>query len=238
MTAPFFRYPHTPHLIWLGEGVPRDDKVLSTAQAIDLLAGDVVVEEKFDGANLGFSLDETGQIQAQNRGQYLQLPYSGQFSKLSQWRAVHDEALASALQPDWIAFGEWCAARHSLSYDRLPNWWLLFDVYDRRHQTFRTTSARNAFAKKAGLATVVELFRGRITLRELQRLLMEAPSRYRTGPVEGLVVRSEVVGALLSRTKLVRPDFMQAIGRHWRSRSFEWNRLDPGSADACSSGLT
>ncbi|NLZ78249.1 MAG: DNA ligase, partial [Gammaproteobacteria bacterium] len=24
----FFRFPHTPHIDWLGEGMPRDDKVL------------------------------------------------------------------------------------------------------------------------------------------------------------------------------------------------------------------
>ena len=234
MTDAFFRFPHTPHLAWLGEGLPRDDKVLSSAEAMELLASDVVVEEKVDGANLGFSFDETGQLQAQNRGQYVQLPYSGQFSKLSQWRAVHDDALAKTLQAHCITFGEWCAARHSLSYDRLPDWWLLFDIYDVQHQSFLPTSARNAFARKAGLVTVVELFRGRIGMRELQKLLMETPSRYRAGPVEGLVVRCEIAGALRARTKLVRPDFTQAIDQHWRSRPLEWNQLDPESADNCS----
>lgn len=234
MTDAFFRFPHTPHLIWLGEGLPRDDKVLPSAEAKELLAGVVVVEEKVDGANLGFSFDETGQLRAQNRGQYVQLPYSSQFSKLSQWRAVHDDALVSTLEPGWIVFGEWCAARHSLSYDRLPDWWLLFDVYDSRHQTFQSTSARNAFAKKAGLATVVELFRGRIALHELQKLLMDTPSRYRAGSVEGLIVRSEINGALQTRAKLVRPDFTQAIDQHWRSRRIEWNRLGSASVDTCS----
>ena len=233
MTDAFFRFPHTPHLIWLGDAMPRDDKVLSNAEVKELLAGDVVVEEKVDGANLGFSFDETGQLQAQNRGQYLRLPYSGQFSKLSQWRAIHDDALSRSLQTGWISFGEWCSARHSLSYDRLPDWWLLFDIYDRRHQRFLSTSARNTFARKAGLVTVVELFRGRIGMRELQRLLMDAPSRYRAGPLEGLVVRSEIAGALRARTKLVRPDFTQAIDQHWRSRPLEWNQLDSEPADTC-----
>ena len=64
----FFRFPHTPHLAWLGAGSPRDDKVLSAAQAQALLAGEVVVEEKLDGANLGFSLATDGELRAQNRG--------------------------------------------------------------------------------------------------------------------------------------------------------------------------
>ena len=48
MTA-FFRFPHTPHIAWLAPGVPRDDKVLSPADAAEVLAGEVVVEEKLDG---------------------------------------------------------------------------------------------------------------------------------------------------------------------------------------------
>lgn len=236
MTDAFFRFPHTPHLIWLGESQARDDKVLSATQANELLAADVIVEEKVDGANLGFSLDATGQLRVQNRGQYLLPHYSGQFSKLPQWRAVHDCALASALQPGWMAFGEWCAARHSLSYDCLPDWWLLFDVYDRWRQTFQSTSDRNVFAKSAGLATVAELFRGRITMSDLQKLLMNATSRYRAGPVEGLVVRSENVDGLQVRTKLVHPDFTQAIDQHWRNRKLEWNRLNQESAGTRGSG--
>jgi hypothetical protein len=52
----FYRFPHTPHLSWLGEGTPRDDKVLPPTEAKALLAGEVVVEEKRDGANPGLSL--------------------------------------------------------------------------------------------------------------------------------------------------------------------------------------
>ena len=43
MTDIFFRFPHTPHLAWLGDGVPRDDKVLSDAEAEALLGARVVV---------------------------------------------------------------------------------------------------------------------------------------------------------------------------------------------------
>ena len=225
MTAGFFRFPHTPHLAWLGAGEPRDDKILSDAEARALLAGDVVVEEKLDGANLGFSLDEAGQLRAQNRGQFLQAPHGGQFARLSQWIALHGDAMAELLKPRWISFGEWCAARHSLDYGRLPDWWLMFDLYDDDSRAFLSTASRNALAQRAGLATVVELFRGRTTLPTLERLLMSVESSYRTGPLEGIVVRSESPIGLCARAKLVRPDFTQSIQRHWRSRRIEWNRL-------------
>lgn len=121
MKTDFFRFPHTPHIAWLGEGTPRDDKVLSPAEVQSLLAEEVVVEEKLDGANLGFSVAPDGSLRAQNRGQYLTEPHVGQFSRLSSWIAQHSDALLGALSPDLILFGEWCAARHSLDYDTLPD---------------------------------------------------------------------------------------------------------------------
>ncbi len=41
----FFRFPNTPHLLWLGEGQPRDDKILSNAEVAALLRDKVLIEE-------------------------------------------------------------------------------------------------------------------------------------------------------------------------------------------------
>lgn len=47
MSAPaFFRFPHTPHLAWLGDGEPRDDKVRTREERDALLSHALVVEEK------------------------------------------------------------------------------------------------------------------------------------------------------------------------------------------------
>jgi hypothetical protein len=54
------KFPHTPHLEWLGEGRPRDDKVLSAHEARDFPRGPVVVEEKIDGANIGIAFGSSG----------------------------------------------------------------------------------------------------------------------------------------------------------------------------------
>ena len=62
----FFRFPHTPHLICIGEGSPRDDKVLSPQEVTALLAGNVVIEEKIDGANVGFSLVGDGSLRTKS----------------------------------------------------------------------------------------------------------------------------------------------------------------------------
>ena len=222
----FCRFPQTPHLDWLGQGAPRDDKLLTPDELAQLLATDVVVEEKLDGANLGFSLSPDGQLRAQNRGQYLAEPHTGQFSRLPTWLAVHAEGLLKVLSPELMLFGEWCAARHSLDYNALPDWFLLFDVYDRSAERFWSTPRRNALATSAGLTTVPRVASGKTSVAELKTLVTSSTSRFREGPLEGVVVRRENDQWCEARAKLVRADFTQAIETHWRKRAIEWNRVD------------
>lgn len=222
----FFRFPHTPHLAWIGTDAPRDDKVLDLAEATSLLAGHVLVEEKLDGANLGLSLANDGQLRVQNRGQYLQEPHAGQFTRLPAWLTQHCEAIRAVMRPELLLFGEWCAARHSLHYITLPDWFLLFDVYDRRNGKFWSSRQRNALAEKAGLKLVPQVFCGHSSVEDLVSLVRNTPSHFRDGPLEGLVIRRESADWCEARAKLVRADFTQAIEQHWRKRAIEWNRVD------------
>ncbi len=221
----FFRFPSTPHLTWLGRmPPPRDDKLLTDRERRDLLVGEVIVEEKLDGANLGFSVSHFGRVQAQNRGQYLSEPYSGQFSRLAAWLGQHQDQLLSLLEPKLILFGEWCAARHSLRYDALADWFLVFDVYDRVAGKFWSCQRRDALASWANLTTVPKLARGHMSVTSLESLVMNTQSRFATtGTVEGVVVRQDSKDWCERRAKLVHPNFNQEIDAHWSKRTLEWN---------------
>ena len=117
MNIDFYRFPHTPHLAWIGGDPVRNDKVLSLNEAKVFLSKPVAIEEKVDGANIGFSLGPEASLRIQQRGDYLQSPYKGQFSGLKTWLALHGPALEAFLhKPEHqglILFGEWGAARHS-----------------------------------------------------------------------------------------------------------------------------
>jgi ATP-dependent RNA circularization protein (DNA/RNA ligase family) len=221
----FFRFPRTPHLAWLGEGSPRDDKLLSPDEARDVLAQKVTVEEKLDGANLGISVGPDGTLRAQNRGQYVNAPSADQFGPLSRWMALHENSLFDALGTNLTLFGEWCAVRHSLLYDKLPDWFVLFDVYDRSVARFWSTGRRDALACDIGLSAVPMLFKGKTSLPALKNMVQVTPSQFCHGPLEGIVIRRESPEWLIMRAKLVRADFVQEIGSHWRRRTIEWNRL-------------
>ena len=131
------------------------------------------------------------------------------------------------LNTDLILFGEWCAAKHSLDYQSLPDWFVVFDVYDRTQQQFWSSVRRDALAAELGLVTVPQVFQGMASLSELEKLLTSSTSRYRSGPPEGLVIRRESAEWGEGRAKLVRAEFTQSIGGHWRSRSIQWNRVAP-----------
>lgn len=228
----FFRFPHTPHVAWLGPGRPRDDKVLAPHEVSELFAGEVVVEEKVDGANLGFSVDAGGLLRGQNRGRYLDLDGPpGEWKPLKRWLSTRRHALVDALGAHLMLFGEWCYAVHSVRYARLPDWFLAFDVYDRSSREFWSVDRRNALAKSLDVVTVPELGRGRYTVESLKNLL--GGSQVTDGPAEGLYVRRETNGLLTARAKLVRAEFVQAIEEHWSTRQLEENQLarDAGSTN-------
>ena len=221
----FFRYPQTPHLAWLGSTSPRDDKVLSKSEAAELLSHEVTVEEKLDGANVGISLTPSGELRYQNRGQFLEPPFSGQFARLHGWSTQYDRALTKALLPGLVLFGEWLTARHSVEYNNLPDWFVAFDIHDAHDDAFWSTTRRNYLVGEIGLPVAPLLFRGRTSLLDLKPLVLESRSRFGDSPLEGLVVRQDNHRLNQARAKLVRPDFVQSMGEHWRRRSLDWNRI-------------
>ena len=142
---------------------------------------------------------------------------------------MHGEALRSTLKPNIIVFGEWCAARHTLDYETLPDWFLLFDVYDRRTSHFWSSSRRNALARSARLATVPQIVCGRYTVDSLKELVFTRSSHYRKGPLEGVVIRrsAEFSDKDFSKSvmKCVRANHVQTTD-HWKDQEIVRNKLN------------
>ncbi len=224
MTKDFVKFPHTPHLKWLGAGVPRDDKVMTPPEVADLLCGNVVVEEKVDGTNLGLSTDPTGGMRVQNRGHWVRRGGHPQFDVFWGWLATRQVELADALGEDLILFGEWCLAVHSVQYDRLPDWFLGFDVYDRRKQAFWSVQRRDNLLRSVRLAGVPKLASGHFSVDKLENL-MNRTSEVGSQTIEGIYIRRDQGPWLKGRAKMVRSEFTQAIGDHWSKRRMERNRL-------------
>lgn len=224
MMPSLHKFPSTPHLAWLSPQPIRGDKLLLPSEVADFLSHSLVIEEKIDGANLGLSVDSQGTICFQNRGNWVEGKLSGQWTRLRAWAAEHETALRVHLPPGHVLFGEWCYARHSVGYDRLPDWFLGFDVYDAVTHRFWSSDKRDALLSMMEIHPVPTVARGHFDHSELIGML-ESPSAYGQSTREGIYLRHEANGWLISRTKLVCPDFVQQITDHWAKGELRMNQL-------------
>lgn len=252
------KFPRTPHL--QGSRLQPGDHDLSQVPFAALRGLRLVVEEKVDGANAGLSFGPDGELLLQSRGHYLRGgPRERHFARFKSWASCHQRALREVLGQRYLVYGEWMFAKHTVFYDRLPHWFLEFDVYDRQEQVFLAAHRRRALLAGLPILSVPTLFQGELQrLEELTALLQ--PSQYKspgwkqalaqqaesqgldpalvakqTDPselAEGLYVKVEEQGRVLSRVKWVRASFSNAImdsGSHWLSRPIVPNGLIEGA---------
>ncbi len=222
----FFKFPRTPHLFVLPGAYIRDDKMMSNAEEMEFLAQPIIVEEKVDGANIGISFNEKGDIQFQNRGNYIKPGDHPQFEPIWEWGYQRFDLLKRKLAQQYILFGEWCYVKHSIHYTELDDWFLGFDIFDRHVNRFLSVNSRNEVFKDCDISPIPLVFSGIITTSELLRLINN-PSKFYDGPVEGLYLRLEETGYLKQRAKIIRSEFIQAIEEHWTKGPLIKNLCNP-----------
>jgi len=248
------KFPRTPHLQGSQLGPGDDD--LRQVRFSEIANKPIVVEEKVDGSNCGISFDAGGQLRLQSRGHYLTGgPREKQFALLKQWASEQHQRLWGCLADRYLMYGEWMYAKHTVFYDRLPAYFLEFDVYDRHDEVFLDTSRRQTLLDGTELHSVPVLHQGLfahqndlVSLLKPSRFISETPREsYRgaanarqeempsgkietdfSGMMEGIYIKVEANGVVQSRLKYVRADFKALVdqsGSHWMSRPLIRNQL-------------
>ncbi|MFH1134983.1 MAG: DUF3696 domain-containing protein [Pseudomonadota bacterium] len=139
------------------------------------------------------------------------------------------DALFDHLSDRYILFGEWCYAQHSIFHDRLPDWFLSFDIYDREARRFLASVRRDRLLDEMHISKVPDIARGRFSYPEIQQLLLQ--SKLTDQQAEGIYLRISHGDWLKQRAKLVRPAFIQAVEQHWSRSAIRPNRLNTGIED-------
>eukprot|EP00768_Dysnectes_brevis_P001601 gnl/Dysnectes_brevis/1428_a1617_1470.p1 GENE.gnl/Dysnectes_brevis/1428_a1617_1470~~gnl/Dysnectes_brevis/1428_a1617_1470.p1 ORF type:complete len:977 (+),score=165.12 gnl/Dysnectes_brevis/1428_a1617_1470:43-2931(+) len=234
---PPVKFPRTRHLLDAREfssdpsrtpcAVSRDDLLLAPGERKAWLDVPLWIEEKVDGANIGFSLvgDE---IRVQNRAHYVPLGAPArQFKLLPAWIAQHEEDLRMLLQNGrYLLFGEWLAVRHGVHYTDLPGRFLAFDLYD---QDSGRWLSRPRFWERmcvTSVPVVQPLLSTAVTLRQTRDLseLLERTSSFGPGLVEGLYIRRDDGDYLDARVKIVSSHFTEQLGEgRWETRELVMN---------------
>jgi hypothetical protein len=251
------KYPRTRHLE--GSRLQPGDHDLEAVPLAELRGRFVVVEEKLDGANAGLSLGEDGRIVLQSRGHFL--TGGGRerhWDLFKRWAAARQTELVPLLAGGRVLYGEWLHAKHTVFYDRLPHYFMEFDILD-PEAGFLSTEARRAALAGSPVASVPVLWQGvlddparlphlvgrslyksagwRDALDEGARAAGIEPERARreTDPsddAEGLYVKVEEGGLVVERYKWIRKSFLTSVvdsGSHWLARPILPNQLAPGA---------
>ncbi len=251
------KYPRTPHVE--GSRLQPGDEDLDQVPWASLADRRLVIEEKVDGANAGVSFADDGTLRLQSRGHFLAGGRRERhFALLKSWTARHRAALWEILGSRYLVYGEWLYARHTIFYDRLPHYFLEFDVLDRSTGEFLSTPRRQAMLAGSPVVSVPVLRQG-LGQTLPPPAMMIGPSRYRgrrwrerlrqtaarhgldaeraiaeTDPhddAEGLYIKVEDGGRVVDRLKWVRASFLTAVaepGGHWLERPILPNLLRQG----------
>jgi atypical dual specificity phosphatase len=206
------KFPRTPHAFDLG-GATRDDKVMNMVELKGILesGNSLIVEEKIDGANMGIFITPDGQIITQNRSHFVTSSYHPQFALLTKWIAQRTDDLWAILEPGrHVLFGEWMYATHSIQYNRLPGWFVAYDLFDRIEGAFYSRDRLAAVLALTSIPHIAVIQEGSVSTIDALRSLVVGPSSYNDSFREGIVIRvcDRDRDRLLARMKLVRPDFI------------------------------
>lgn len=222
------KFPRTQHLINLG-AASRDDLLLPETefQTFFHLCCTVEITEKVDGAQLGFSLDENFKVRAQNRSHYVSSKSHSQFQLLDKYIFQHTEALYQVLtSSQYVLFGEWLYAKHSIGYTRLPSLFLAFDLFDKETKTFCSRTVLEEKLRGTNISIVPLLYAGVISDQKQLMAMLESTSQFSDSKLEGLYLKinDESTQVVRHRSKIVRSDFLCG-NSHWSKNVTERNTV-------------
>ena len=212
------KYNRTLHLPF-SLGATSDDKIAS--DVAPLLNKNIVITEKMDGSNT--SLETDGCFARSHSGP----PNHPSFDGLKALHAKVKSEIPSNIQ----IFGEWCFAEHSIKYEELPGYFMLFNVRDTEKKIWESWSMVELWASVIDCPTVPVLWRGVLrSEKEMQNLsdsLMNQKSKC-GGDLEGFVIRNaeEFSDDSFSDNvmKMVRANHV-TTDQHWKEKQIVRNKL-------------
>jgi hypothetical protein len=220
------KMPSMKHLPWSQENA-RKQKWLGREQTREMFEGErVVITEKADGANACLTSDK---VYARSHSAE---PHREEWDYL---KKKHREELMHKISDQFAVFGEYLYARHSIKYEELPAYFLVFGVYYKKTGEWLSWNDTVAVAEEIGLPTVpvianlriqeernelVENFDEFVMYEDaLEDRMPEGESEY-GDTREGYIVRNydgfKLEDLTENMAKCVREDHVQTEELHWR----------------------
>jgi hypothetical protein len=233
-----YKYPRTQHME--GSGLQAGDSDLDVVPFRALVARNLLVEEKMDGANSAVSFTTEGKLLLQSRGHYLTGgPRERHFALFKAWAGRYTAQLWELLADRYIMYGEWLYARHTIFYTDLPHYFLEFDILDTQTGDFLDTPRRRALLASTPFIQSVRVLHAGTVPGYTELVALSGPSNFIAGDhlnrlrqecarlgidaevairetdpttfMEGLYIKVEEEGRVIGRYKYVRAGFLQTV---------------------------
>ncbi len=201
------------------------------------LGFDAYVQEKVDGANCGISWFDgpilRNRTHVLRKGFERDTPAKKQFVPAWNWLHEREDDLKEMMKK-WngqiTVYGEWMLAKHSIGYEKLPDYFLAYDIWSCEENKFVSPKECKELLKGTGIRWIEA---ERISIQSFSDLksVLDAPSEYRDGIKEGIVIkRTDNDDKWIEETfKVVRKDFERADD-NWNKKKLEKNKLIKRSA--------
>jgi hypothetical protein len=225
-------FPRTPHLPWKPNAAD-DDIVASEADIAAITQHTVHGEEKIDGASVGMTTHD-GHPLIRNRDHILRkgyvkdTPAKKQFASIWGWWYDNQAKFKSlAEMGPFSIYGEWMVARHGIYYDRLPDWFIAYDVYNHETGWYLKPEKARRVLTEAGFVVPQILVGGGIGDISEFEFATKQSSEWYNGPVEGVYIKVtrhiDGMERITHRFKMVRSDFER--GKFWDGKTLLKNSL-------------
>jgi len=198
----YVKYPRTYHLPW-SPGVGKDDRILDDLSAFE--GQNVIVTVKMDGENTTFYNDFVhARALSYN-------PHASRDRVKALWSNIkHD------IPNGWRICGENLFARHSIHYNNLSHFFLVFSIWNSRNKCLSWEDTKE-YASLLNLQTVPVLYEG---IWDKDKITKLYTPYFDNNECEGYVVRLanefEYKSFRKSVAKFVRKNHVQTHA-HWRN---------------------
>ena len=205
-----YKYPRTVHLSY-SKGYTSEDKVLKDESIFKDM--EIVITEKMDGENTTIYND-----------------YYHARSIDSKHQEYHSYLLSNILPkiqyliPEGVRIcGEYLYAEHSIHYDNLKDYFLMFSVWNK--DICLSWEDTKEYAKLLGLTLVPELYVGKYD----EKFVKEIAKKVVENNGEGIVIRNiesfKYENFSKNIAKYVRENHVQT-DKHWTQQSIKKNNLE------------
>ena len=205
-------YHRIPHLNKLISNMTHDDIVPDLPIDLPLTC---FVQEKIDGANMGISWLNDGPI-VRNRENILKKGYSNirtpskkQFTSSWNWVHSHEDdikQIENTWQSPITIYGEWMFAQHSMEYNKLPDWFIAYDIWSVEDSQFLSPEIVERLLLETEIPFIKPI---KTTFTSMSDIISrsEMKSQYRDGMVEGIVLKTSKGDFLQDTWKVVNKHF-------------------------------